>query len=62
MRRSVPIALATERISAPVCSQIAEMALMELTRCARNALAASFESSADQTLAVRMRSRGTQRA
>ena len=33
------------------------MLLIELIRCARKALATSFDSSLDQTLAVRIRSR-----
>ena len=49
-------------MSAPVASHSADSAFTELTRCASMAFAASFESSLDQTLAVRMRSRGTQRA
>ena len=60
MRLSEPIARATSSTLAPVRSQIAATALIELTRCARKAFAASLESSADQTLVARMRSRGTQ--
>ncbi len=60
MRLSVPMACATSPTSASVASHSAEMALMELTRCARKALAVSLESSADQTLLVRIRSRGIQ--
>ena len=62
MRLSAPAASATSSTSAPVASQSAEMALIEEMRCARKALATSFDSSLDQTLVVRMRSRGTQRA
>ena len=60
MRLSMPIAWATSSTLAPVSSQSAAMALIELMRCARKALAVSFESSLDQTFVVRIRSRGTQ--
>mmetsp|Transcript_6491 Transcript_6491/g.17370 ORF Transcript_6491/g.17370 Transcript_6491/m.17370 type:complete len:207 (-) Transcript_6491:241-861(-) len=62
MRESIPTARATSSTSAPDASQIADTALMEETRCARNELATSLLSSEDHTLVVRMRSRGTQRA
>ena len=60
IRVSVPMACETCWTSAPVASQSALMALMEEMRCAKNAFAASFESSADHKLAVRMFSFGTQ--
>src|SRR5213075_935920 len=62
MRLSLPMALATSSTSAPVASQRAEMELIDEMRCARNALATSFDSSDDHRLVVMMRSRGTQRA
>ena len=46
--------------SAPVASHRAEMELMEEMRCARKALAVSFDSSALHRLAVRILSSGTQ--
>jgi hypothetical protein len=62
MRESRPMALATSSTSAPVASHRAEIELIDEIRCARKALATSFESSDDQRLVVMMRSRGTQRA
>ena len=53
---SNPIALATSDTSAPVDSQISDMALMLEILCARNALAASFDNSDDQVFIVMMRS------
>src|SRR5882762_1120332 len=47
MRESLPIAFATSSTSAPVASQSAEIELIDEMRCARNALATSFESSDD---------------
>ena len=41
-------------MSASVFSQMAEMLLIEEIRCARNALATSFDSSALHTLLVMM--------
>ena len=61
MRESAPTTAATSSTSAPVTSQRAEMELMEETRCARNALATSLESSADQRPVLSIRSAGTQR-
>lgn len=60
MRRSCPTAWATSFTSAPVASQMAEMALMEEILCARKALAASFDNSELQVLVVIILSRGTQ--
>jgi len=51
--------LATSSISAPVFSQIAEMELMLLIRCASMELATSFESSEDQVFMVTILDRGT---
>jgi len=48
MRLSLPMACATSFTSAPVFSHRAEMALIEETRCARKALAASLDNSLDQ--------------
>ena len=48
IRESVPIALETSSISAPVSSHKAEIELMLEIRCARNALAVSFDNSDDQ--------------
>ena len=62
MRESMPMAWATSVTSAPVFSQRAEMVLIEEIRWARKALATSLDSSALQTLLVRIRSRGTQLA
>ena len=62
MRLSAPMTRATSSTSAPVASQRPAMALMDETRWARKALAASLVSSADQTLVVRIRSRGTHEA
>ena len=52
MRESLPMAKATSSTSAPVASQSAEIELIEEMRWARNALATSLESSADQRLAM----------
>ena len=60
MRESSPIALATSSTLASVFSQSAEIALIDDTRCAKNALATSFESSEDHTLVCKMRSLGNQ--
>ena len=60
MRLSLPIALATSRTSAPVASHRAPIALIELMRWARKALAVSLESSLLHRLVRRMRSAGTQ--
>ena len=62
MRLSVPMARAISSTSAPVASHNSDMLLIELMRWARKALATSLDSSLDQTLVVRMRSRGIQRA
>src|SRR5690606_13854926 len=62
IRESIPTALATSSTLAPVTSQSSETALIEETRCARNALATSFDNSDDQRFVVKIRSRGTQRA
>lgn len=59
MRGSLPTAPATSSTSAPVASHSAEMELMLLMRCARNALATSLDSSDDHRFDVMMRSRGT---
>ena len=60
IRLSSPIARDTSVTSAVVFSQRAEMELIDEIRCARNALEASLDSSALQTLLVTIRSRGTQ--
>mmetsp|Transcript_5581 Transcript_5581/g.16838 ORF Transcript_5581/g.16838 Transcript_5581/m.16838 type:complete len:232 (-) Transcript_5581:180-875(-) len=60
IRESFPMALASSPTSAPVASQMADMALIDETRCARKALAASLESSELHVLVVTMRSFGTQ--
>jgi hypothetical protein len=57
---SLPTAYATSDTLAPVASQSAEMAFTEEILCAKNALAASLESSADHRLVVRILSSGTQ--
>mmetsp|Transcript_7708 Transcript_7708/g.28116 ORF Transcript_7708/g.28116 Transcript_7708/m.28116 type:complete len:237 (+) Transcript_7708:677-1387(+) len=57
---SFPSAYATWDTSAPVASHSADMELMEEILCARNAFAASFESSADHKFAVMILSCGTQ--
>jgi|GEM_PF-3283680 len=62
MRESEPIARATSSTSASVASHSAEIALMLEMRWARKAFAVSLESSADQTLVVRICSRGTHAA
>mmetsp|Transcript_3488 Transcript_3488/g.10911 ORF Transcript_3488/g.10911 Transcript_3488/m.10911 type:complete len:236 (+) Transcript_3488:599-1306(+) len=62
MRVSRPMAYETSVTSAPVASQMADMALMLEMRCARKALAASLEISADHRLDRMMFSRGTQLA
>ena len=62
MRSSLPTALLISVTLAPVASQRAEMELMELTLCARKALATSLESSDDHRLVVRTFSLGTQLA
>jgi hypothetical protein len=59
-RESMPTAWATSSMSASVASHSADSALTELMRCASSAFAASFESSLDHTLVVRIRSRGIQ--
>ena len=56
---SSPIALATSDTSAPVDSQISDMALMLEILCARKALAASFDNSDDQVFIVMIRSGNT---
>jgi hypothetical protein len=53
---SRPIARATSEMSAPVDSQISDMALMLEILCARKALAASLESSEDHVFIVMIRS------
>jgi hypothetical protein len=58
----MPILLATSSISAPVFSQIAEIELMELIRCASMELATNFESSDDQVFMVTILCLGTQEA
>jgi len=60
MRGSVPQAREISETFAPVASQRAEMELIDEMRCARNAFAVSFDSSADHRLVVTMRSFGTQ--
>jgi hypothetical protein len=60
MRLSVPMAWATSATSASVFSHSTETALIEETRWARNALAASLDSSLDHRLVVMIRSRSTQ--
>ncbi len=62
LRLSIPMARDTSATSALVFSHSAEMELIDEIPLARNALAASFDSSALQTLLVMMRSRGTQLA
>ena len=62
MRESAPTTLATSDTSAPVFSQSAESELMEETRWAKKAFAASFDSSADQSPVVRIFSGGTHEA
>ena len=62
MRLSAPIARATSATFAPVFSHSSVSALIEEMRCARNAFAAIFDSSEDQTFVVRIRSRGIQEA
>uniref|UniRef100_A0A6B0U361 Putative secreted protein n=1 Tax=Ixodes ricinus TaxID=34613 RepID=A0A6B0U361_IXORI len=57
---SLPIACATSDTSAPVSSQMADTALMLEIRWARNALAASLESSEDQVFIVMIFSSGIQ--
>ena len=53
------MAYATSSTSASVASHSAEMLLIDEMRCARNALAVSFDSSALQRFDSMMRSRGT---
>jgi hypothetical protein len=53
---SRPIARATSEMSAPVDSQISDMALMLEILCARKALAANLESSEDHVFIVMIRS------
>ena len=60
IRLSLPTAWDTWVTLAPVASQRAEMALTEEILWAKNALAASLESSADQRFVVRILSSGTQ--
>src|SRR5690606_7298689 len=62
IRETCPMARETSATFAPVTSHSSEIALMEDTRCARKALATSFDNSDDHKLVVRMRSRGTQEA
>ena len=57
---SRPMALATSEMSAPVDSQISDIALMLEIRWARNALAANFDSSEDQVFIVMIRSNNKQ--
>merc|ERR1719238_1944029 len=54
------MAVAISLTLAPVASQMADMALMLETRCARKAFAASLDSSEDHVLVVTMCSLGTQ--
>jgi hypothetical protein len=44
---SAPTARAISITSAPLCQQMRESELMDHTRCARNALVASFENSGE---------------
>src|SRR6187402_104625 len=62
IRESIPMAFATSLTSAPVFSHNSESALMEETRCAKKALAVSFDNSDDQTLVVNILSGLTQLA
>mmetsp|Transcript_2224 Transcript_2224/g.5012 ORF Transcript_2224/g.5012 Transcript_2224/m.5012 type:complete len:207 (-) Transcript_2224:200-820(-) len=62
MRVSIPTARATSSTSAPDASQIADTALIDDTRWARNEFATSLLNSDDHTFVVSTRSRGTQRA
>mmetsp|Transcript_2147 Transcript_2147/g.3966 ORF Transcript_2147/g.3966 Transcript_2147/m.3966 type:complete len:302 (-) Transcript_2147:241-1146(-) len=62
IRGSVPTARATSATFAAVASQRAEIELILDTRCAKNALATSLDSSEDHKLVVMIDSRGTQRA
>merc|ERR1719230_2338255 len=55
------MACATSVTLAPVTSHNAEIELIEEMRCARKALAVSFESSADHKLVVSTCSVGTHR-
>ncbi|WVZ24134.1 hypothetical protein V8G54_002678 [Vigna mungo] len=57
---SVPMEWDTCATSAPVASHSADMAFTEEILCARKALAASFESSADHKFVHRIFSSGTQ--
>ena len=57
---SAPMALETWLISAPVASQISEIELIDETLCAKNAFAASLESSLLQILVLIIFSSGTQ--
>ena len=57
---SVPIALDTSRISAPVESQSAAIYLIELILCARKAFAVSFANSLLQMFVRRILTSGTQ--
>ena len=61
-RFDLPNAREISSMSASVCSHNAVMELMELTRCAKNALATSLDNSDDQRLVVIILSRGTQLA
>ena len=61
MRESTPIECATSSTLAPVTSHSAEIELIDEMRCARKALAVSFESSADQRLVVSTLVSGTHR-
>merc|ERR1712168_830128 len=51
-RLSLPMAFATWSTSAPVASQMAEIAFIELILCAKKAFAASFDSSLDQVFVL----------
>ena len=62
IRSSNPTDLETSSISAPTFSQMAEMELMELIRCANMEFATNFESSEDQRLVVTIFERGTHAA
>jgi hypothetical protein len=57
---SSPTALATSDTSAPVASQTADRELMLEMRCARNALAASLDSSDDHVFMVTILELGIQ--
>ena len=61
MRVSTPMACETSDTEAPVASHSAEIELIDEMRCARNAFAVSFVSSADHRLVVSTCSVGTHR-